>query len=186
MAFTGWVNGTLASADDGSVSFHRDVLPILRINCIACHKPGKSKGGLDLTTHVALLSGGENGPAITAGDALGSRLIETICGDEPEMPKDSEPLMPQEIELISRWIAKGALADEPTGTLTNRPAEPPNYRSLPAGNALAFSPDGPLLAVPGRHEILLHHADGSGIESRLLGDSPRLAQTGRPLYSRAL
>lgn len=174
MAFAGWVNGTLASADDGSVSFHRDVLPILRINCIACHKPGKSKGGLDLTTHAAVLRGGENGPAITASDALGSRLIETICGDEPEMPKDSEPLMPQEIELISRWIAKGALADEPTGTITSRPAEPPKYRSLPAVNALAFSPDGTLLAVPGRHEILLHHADGSGIESRLLGDSPRL------------
>jgi WD40 repeat protein len=31
-----------------------------------------------------------------------------------------------------------------------------------------------LLAVPARHEILLHRADGSGIVARLLGDSPRL------------
>lgn len=174
LVFAGWVNGAWASADDGAVSFHRDVLPVLRINCIACHKPGKTKGGLDLTTHAALLSGGENGAAIVAGDPIGSRLIETICGDEPEMPKDSEPLMPQEIALISRWIAQGALADEPIGTFTGRPTEPPQYHSLPAVHTFAFSPDGILLAVPGRHEILLHHADGSGIVSRLVGDSPRL------------
>lgn len=169
-----WVNGTLAIADDGQVSFYRDVMPIFRINCIVCHKPGKLKGGLDLTTHSALLIGGDAGPTISAGDAMGSRLVETICGDEPEMPKDSEPLMAQEIELIRRWITQGALADEPPDTLTRRPAEPPDYYSLPAVHALAFSPDGKWLAVPGRHEILLHHADGSGLASRFLGDSARL------------
>ena len=169
-----WVNGTLVIANQGPVSFHRDVLPIFRTNCVVCHKPGKLKGGLDLTTHPALLIGGDAGPAIKAGDAGGSRLFETICGDDPEMPKESEPLLPAEIELIRRWIAEGAFADEPVDTLTRRPAEPPAYDSLPAVHALAFSPDGTLLAVPGRHEILLHHADGSGIASRLLGDSPRL------------
>jgi WD40 repeat protein len=168
------VNGTLVIADEGPVSFHRDVLPIFRTNCVVCHKPGKLKGGLDLTTHTALLIGGDGGPAIKAGDAVASRLFETICGDDPEMPKESEPLLPAEIELIRRWIAEGAFADEPVDTLTRRPAQPPSYDSLPAVHALAVSPDGTLLAVPGRHEILLHHADGSGIASRLLGDSPRL------------
>jgi WD40 repeat protein len=41
-------------------------------------------------------------------------------------------------------------------------------------HSLSFSPDGTQLAVPGRHEILLHHADGSGVVARLAGDSPRL------------
>jgi WD40 repeat protein len=105
---------------------------------------------------------------------MGSRMFETICGDEPEMPKDSEPLLAEEVELISRWITQGAVPDAPVDTSTRRPAEPPIYRALPAVHALAFSPDGTVLAVPGRHEILLHQADGSGIVARLAGDSPRL------------
>lgn len=165
---------SLVIADDEPISFHRDVLPIFRINCIVCHKPGKTRGGLDLTTHAALLKGSDNGIAVEAGNPEGSRLIETICGEEPEMPKDSEPLTPQEIAFLSRWIAQGALADEPVDTFTRRPAEPPTYHALPSVRALSFSPDGTLLAIAGRHEILLHHADGSGIEARLIGDSPRL------------
>lgn len=167
-------SGSCAIANDAPVSFHRDVMPILRINCIACHKPGKLKGGLDLTTHTALLAGGDAGPAIKPGDADGSRLIETICGDEPEMPQESEPLLPQEVELIRRWVAQGAKVDEPASNHSRRPAEPPVYESLPAVHSLAFSPDGGLLAVPGRYEIVLHQADGSAIVSRLPGDSPRL------------
>jgi len=161
-------------ANDDLVSFHRDVFPILRTNCIACHKPGKSKGGLDLTTHGSLLKGGDNGQMIQAGDAPGCRLVETICGDEPEMPQESEPLLPREIDLITRWITQGAIEDAPVDTRTRQPAEPPTYHSLPAVHSLSCSPDGTLLAVPGRHEILLHHADGSGVVSRLAGDSPRL------------
>ncbi len=165
---------TPSHADVDSVSFHRDVLPIFRTNCIACHKPGKTKGGLDLTTHAALLKGGAEGQMIKSGDVQSSRLIEAICGDEPEMPKESEPLLPSEIDLIKRWITQGAIEDAPIDSGTRRPAESMTYRSLPAVHSLSFSPDGTLLAVPGRHEILLHHADGSGVVSRLAGDSPRL------------
>ncbi len=162
------------SANDQPVSFHRDVMPIFRIQCVSCHKPEKLKGGLDLTSHAALLKGGESGAVIQPGDPDGSRLVETICGNEPEMPKESEPLLPDEVDLISRWIREGAHADESISELSLRPQEPPVYESLPAVHAMAFSPDGSLLAVPGRHEILLHHADGSGIAHRLPGDSPRL------------
>ena len=90
------------------------------------------------------------------------------------MPKDGLPLLPQEIELLRRWVVEGAVEDEPIGFLTRRPSEPLIYTSTPSVRALAFSPDGNLLAVPARHEILLHRADGSGIVARLLGDSPRL------------
>ena len=165
---------SLAIADDVPISYHRDVLPIFRTNCIVCHKTGKARGGLDLTTHAALLKGGDAGLAVKAGDIQGSRLIQTICGEEPEMPRDSEPLMQKEIAILSRWIAQGALRDEPVETLARRPAEPPTYHALPSVHALSFSPDGTLLAIVGRHEILIHQSDGSGIVARLAGDSPRL------------
>ena len=169
-----WTINSSVSADEEAVSFHGEVWPILRANCVACHKPGKAKGGLDLTSHASLLRGGDGGQMIKSGDAVGSRLIETICGDEPEMPKDSEPLLLHEVELISRWVAQGAIVDAPVDTSTRRPAISPTYRALPAVHALAFSPDGTVLAVPGKHEILLHQANGSGIVARLPGDSPRL------------
>ncbi len=161
-------------AADAPVSFHRQVMPLLRIHCVSCHKPGKQGGGLDLTTHRGLLNGGETGSSIRPGDADASRLVEVVCGEPPEMPKDSEPLLPQEIELLRRWVVEGATEDEPIRFLTRRPSEPLIYTSLPSIHALTFSPDGNLLAVPARHEILLHHADGSGVIARLLGDSPRL------------
>lgn len=165
---------SLVIADDVQISFHRDVLPVFRTNCIVCHKPGKARGGLDLTTHAALLKGGDTGMVVKAGDNKGSRLIETICGEEPEMPKDSEPLMPQEIAMLSRWIDQGALVDEPVDTRARRPVEPPTYHALPSVHALSFSPGGTHLATTGRHEILFHRSDGSGIVARLIGDSPRL------------
>jgi WD40 repeat protein len=165
---------SLTVADDEPVSFHRDVLPIFRTNCIVCHKPGKARGGLDLTTHASLLKGGDEGLAVQAGDPDGSRLIQTVCGEEPEMPKDGEPLMPKETAVLRRWIAQGALSDDPVVSQTHRPAESPTYQSLPAVHSIAFSPDGTLLAIAGRHEIVLREVNGFGIVARLVGDSPRL------------
>ncbi len=52
------------SAQDQPVSFHRDVMPIFRIQCVRCHKPEKLKGGLDLTSHAAVLKGGESGAVV--------------------------------------------------------------------------------------------------------------------------
>jgi len=164
---------TPAPADD-TVSWHRQVAPILKGNCLGCHKPGKAKGGLDMTTHAALMKGSKDGVVIKPGDAKSSPLVEAVCGEEPEMPKDGEPLTAAEVDIISRWISQGAKEDAATDTGTRRPAPPPVYAALPAVHAMAFSPDGALLAVTGRHEILLHKADGSGIAARLSGDSPRL------------
>ena len=167
-------SNAVLNAADTAVSFHRQVMPLLRIHCVACHKPGKQGGGLDLTTHRGLVNGGQTGSSIRPGEADASPLVQQVCGDPPEMPKDGLPLLPQEIELLRRWVVEGAAEDEPIGFLSRRPSEPLIYTSSPSVRALAFSPDGNLLAVPARHEILLHRADGSGIVARLLGDSPRL------------
>ena len=40
--------------------------------------------------------------------------------------------------------------------------------------ALRFSPDGKTLAVSGNREVLLHHADGSGLVKRLPGRADRI------------
>lgn len=51
---------------------------------------------------------------------------------------------------------------------------PPIYANSPVVNALAYSPDGSVLAVSGYRETLLHKSDGSGIVARLVGKSKRV------------
>ena len=172
-AFAFWSMCAVASAAGAPVSYHREIVPILRSNCYSCHKPGKTKGELDLTTHAAILKGGKHEDHVVAGKPDVSGLIESISGHEPEMPKEGEPLTASEVDLIRRWIAEGAKEDAPQ-QLTKRPASPPSYKALPLISAMAYSPDGKFLAVAGHHEVILHHADGSGIAGRLIGDSPRI------------
>ena len=68
------------------VSFYREVRPILRANCPGCHKPGKTKGGLDLTTHAAILKGGKAGALKAGGNAVVMESTVVLC--PPAMLKD--------------------------------------------------------------------------------------------------
>ena len=161
-----------ARAEEKPVSFHNDLRPIFNASCNACHKPEKTKGDLDMTTHAALLKGGKHGSGVVAGDPAKSKLVEMISGDEPEMPPDDDPLTKEQIALIERWIREGAKDDTPApGTAK---VEPPTYAAPPVISAMAFSPDGSMLAVSGYHEVLLHKADGSALVRRLVGESPRV------------
>ena len=54
------------------------------------------------------------------------------------------------------------------------PEHLPVYTVPPVITALAYSPDGIALAVSGYHEIVLHHADGTGITARLIGQSEKI------------
>jgi WD40 repeat protein len=165
---------TLDAAETGSVSFHRDLTPILKRSCTGCHHPGKLKGNLDLTTHATFFKGGKNGPGFQPGQPTNSIVIEEISGDEPSMPKEGDPLTREEVALFTRWILEGARDDTPTNANSFKLAAPPVYTKAPVISALAFSPDGKQLAVSGYHEVLVHSADGSNLIARLVGESPRI------------
>jgi|SRR5204862_434192 len=90
------------------VSFEKDIQPIFKASCLSCHKPDKKKGKLDMSTYADLLKGGKQGSPIKAGDPAKSLLVEMISGSEPEMPEKGDPLKPEQVELISRWIKEGA------------------------------------------------------------------------------
>ncbi|MDB5303652.1 MAG: Planctomycete cytochrome, partial [Phycisphaerales bacterium] len=77
-----------------------------------------------------------------------------------------------QIAMIQKWIKDGATDDTPkVGTVK---IEPPVYTVPPVVTAIAYSPDGSLLAVTGYHEVLLYKSDGSEIVARLTGEAPRL------------
>src|SRR5947209_8639013 len=83
------------------VSFYRDIRPIFVANCNACHKPEKMKAELDMTTYPALMKGGKHGKTVVPGSTADSKMIEEISGDDPDMPKDADPLKAAEVALIT-------------------------------------------------------------------------------------
>src|ERR1044071_9511489 len=160
--------------DAKPVSYYHDLVPLLKRSCTGCHHPGKLKGDLDLTSYASFMKGGKHGAAFTVDKPDQSRVIEEIGGEEPNMPKEGDPLSKEEVALFERWIKEGAKDDTPPEANSFKLSAPPVYAVLPVISAAAFSPDGSLLAVSGYHEAVLHKVDGSGILARLVGESPRI------------
>ena len=162
----------------GNVSYYQDVRPVLQAHCLGCHQPAKQGGEYVMTQFSRLLAGGESGdPAIVAGKPDESALIDQItpADGEAAMPKERKPLAAVTIGLIRKWIEQGAQDDTPASAQTKYDSEhPPQYVAPPVVTSLDFSPDGKWLAVSGYHEVVLHHADGSGVAARLIGMSARI------------
>ena len=131
-----------------------------------------------MTDFALLLKGGDSeNKAIIPGNPDHSHLVELITpiNGEAEMPQKGDPLSDAEVEWIRRWIAQGAKDDTPANVRQRHDRDnPPEYRLPPVVTSLDYSPDGKALAVSGFHEVLLHHADGSGLLGRLIGLSERI------------
>jgi WD40 repeat protein len=125
-------------------------IEILRDECISCHKGGKPKGGLKLTTLEGLKAGGNSGAAILPGKPEESPLYTLLSkGEDPHMPPKKQ-LSETQMAAIKIWIESGAHWDS---TVMDAPPRvgPVVLRPMPKGVlpvlALAFSPDGKTLAV---------------------------------------
>ena len=97
------------------------IQPILARRCLACHGPEKHKADLSMESYEALLKGGKNGPALIAGKAFNSPIIQRLLlplNDDDHMPPDSKPQPTlAEIAALQWWIGHGAPADKTVGDL---------------------------------------------------------------------
>jgi WD40 repeat protein len=164
----------LTGQGDSQVSYSKQIRPILQKRCQGCHQPASQGGKLILTTYQALRGGGGSGAGFKPGSPDDSILVKSISGNPPSMPKNNKPLSAQEIDLIRKWVAQGGKDDTPAVKDPIDMEHPPTYETAPAISALAYSPDGSLIAVSGYREVLLHKSDGSGVVARLVGRSPRI------------
>ena len=150
-------------------SYFREIRPMLQHNCQGCHQPNLKSSNLDLTAYESLKAGGKHGPAF-------GLLVQYLTGElKPQMPLGMPPLTADQIDLVRSWVAAGAKDDTPEEARETITAGAPTVYSLPPVlTALAFSPDGKMLAVSGNHEILLHTLDGGAPPKRLPGLSERI------------
>jgi WD40 repeat protein len=175
------------AAPAGPVSYYRDVRKIFQQNCQGCHQPARAMGGYIMTSFADMLKPGDSGKApVVVNQADKSELIaQVIVGADKKalMPKNKEPLLASEIELLRRWVNEGAKDDTPSSVKdTINEKNPPSYRQPPIITTLDLAPDGKLLAVAGFHEVLLHELevspDGKAaqnkIVARLIGLSERV------------
>ncbi|HIM29144.1 MAG TPA: DUF1553 domain-containing protein [Planctomycetes bacterium] len=92
------------------VDYLTQVKPLLKTRCFACHSSLKQEGGLRLDSGSLMMTGGDSGPAVAAGDVSNSPLYErlTEADESLRMPMEGKPFSPDELAIIKNWIKAGA------------------------------------------------------------------------------
>jgi hypothetical protein len=101
------------TSDDQARFFENKIRPVLVAQCYSCHSvdtPKGAKGGFKLDTAAGLKTGGDNGPAVVAGNAKKSPLINALraSGGMRLMPPKGK-LDDAVIADFEKWINDGAL-----------------------------------------------------------------------------
>src|SRR5215208_4678462 len=89
--------------------YARDIKPLLRAKCYACHGAVRQKSGLRLDAGQLVLKGGKRGEVVVPGKPDESPLVEAITAhgkDRPRMPPEGEgePLTEKDVALVRDWV----------------------------------------------------------------------------------
>ena len=165
---------------DKPISFIRDVAPIVKENCLACHEAKKPSGKYDMSTFAKLIAGGRNDEVILPGEPDDSEfyyLMTETTGRRMPPENKGEPVTAAQAETVRRWIAQGAKLDaglDPDADIVAElrarwqpPVPPASYAFPVIVNALAFTPDGKQLVVGGHHELTVWSADTGKLLKRV-------------------
>jgi dipeptidyl aminopeptidase/acylaminoacyl peptidase len=170
----------LKPSDAKPVSFMKDVAPILVRNCIACHNPKKPESKYVMTTFAQLAKGGKVGEGITLepGKPDESYLIEVLGPDaSPRMPYKQDPLPPEDMAILDRWVSEGAkydgVSDGEDWTFLLRKTQkteiPEAYPATVPVTAVQFTPDGQKLEASGYHELTTWKTADGALDGRIQG-----------------
>jgi WD40 repeat protein len=146
---------------DGPVDFEKEILPILRRSCVACHNATEAEGKFVIETPASILKGGNEGPAAIAGNGAESLIVQVASHQkDPNMPPPdndvkAKPLTSEELGLLKLWIDEGAQGSVAGGS------GPIAWQALPPGvnpiYAVAISPDGQYAAAARANQVFLYH-----------------------------
>lgn len=163
------------------IAYEKDIEPIFRAKCVACHTGKELKGKFDVGNYATVMKGSGKGAVVIPNKSADSPLVHYVGKTKKPMmpPKDEDPLNPQELALIKLWIDQGA--KPPTG-----PTEKPKIilSELPANvhpvRALAVSADKSMVAAGRGNQIHIFDA-GSGTYIRTLVDPKVVGADGKPI-----
>jgi len=162
---------------DTPVDFARDIHPLFKRSCFACHNTTKAKAGLNLESPQMILKGGDSGPAAVAGKADESLLLITAAHrDDPAMPPPGNKVnatnfSPEELGLLKLWIDQGLKG----GAVVENVSD---WRSFPVQSApvaaAALSAGGRVAAAARGNQVQLTEV-ATGVSLGFLTD-PELAK----------
>ena len=162
-----------------AVDFEKEILPIFRRNCLACHNSTEAESDLILETPATILKGGGEGPAVTAGKSAESLLLKLASRQQESfMPPDdntvgANSLTSRELGLIKLWIDQGAKGE------VKGISGAPDWQPLPAGvnpiYTVAISPDGQYVAAGRANQVFIYHAPSKQEVGRLT--DPKLLES---------
>ncbi len=101
-------NGSGGAVTSPASSFSGQVLPILQAKCQVCHNSGTKLGGWDSSSYEAVMTSGNNSPAVIPGDVKNSLLAQLIQGVNGKTMPPLGGLSQEEVQAILDWIASGA------------------------------------------------------------------------------
>jgi WD40 repeat protein len=143
------------------VDFQKEILPILRRNCLACHSGTKAEGELVLESPATIRKGGSQGPAVLPGKSGESLLLQLASWQKesfmppPDNKVGAKPLTPEELGLLQLWIDQGAKGDIASGNsaIAWQPL-PPKIQPI---YAVAATRDGQYAAASRANRIFVYH-----------------------------
>lgn len=128
---------SFCNSTDQSISFNRDVRPILNAHCMSCHGGVKQQGNISFLFEKDYFQPGASGkPPIIKGKPRQSLLYQRITHENPElrMPLDAEPLTVKQQQILYKWIQQGAEWEEHWAFI------PPQTAQLTADNNWSQQP----------------------------------------------
>ena len=169
---------TATSAHANPVSFKSDIAPLLINNCLACHGPKKAEGAYRIDTYEKVIAAGDStSPGFHAKDVEGSEAFRRIVSTDPKerMPLDGDPMTPEQIALLKKWIEEGASFDgpDPKAPLASyipppkHPNGPEKYNATMPVTAVAFNADGSQLLAAGYHEVTVWNPNDGQLIKRI-------------------
>ena len=107
--FLGTLFGCGALLAREQADYLRRIKPVLTARCLACHGVLEQKAGLRLDTAAFILKGARSGPVVRRGNPAASPLVRRVLAPEHggRMPPEGEPLKPEEINAIAKFVGSG-------------------------------------------------------------------------------
>ena len=184
----------IASIDQKDpVSYAKDIAPIFKKSCIACHNATKAKAKLNLENVSLMMKGSDNGEVIIPGNADESLIfLQASHQEEDFMPppknKSNAPnLSPEELALLKLWINQGAKDDD-----TLAAEKKVNFATMSdrvkAIYSVAVSPDNQYVAAGRGNRIFMYHTPtgkslGEIVDPDLKGKSAHIDIVGSLVFN---